>query len=92
MSGQIVSLALAQASRGIPVYIAEEDQEHPVRKAVCAAALGVHTRTVDRYIERGMPQDKGNVRGCWIQAGAHRRFYISRVRQWLASPEAVRPG
>lgn len=60
-----------------------EDMERPVKRGEIARAFGVSTRTVDRWVVRGMPQDTPMAYGCWVQVGAHRRFYPSRVRAWL---------
>ncbi len=65
--------------------------ERPVPKKDAARLLGVTTRTIDRWVERGcrmrnlppMPRDTTETYGCWLYAGCHRRFYITRVRQWL---------
>lgn len=60
-------------------------QERPVSRKVIAGRFGVSVRTVDRWVERGMPQarqpDTGE--GCWLQVGYHRRFYPSRVAAWI---------
>lgn len=62
--------------------------ERPVSKKELGEVLGVSTRTIDRWIAIGdrrrgkLPQDTVHRYGCWVQAGCHRRFYVSRVRQW----------
>jgi predicted DNA-binding transcriptional regulator AlpA len=59
--------------------------ERPVSRRDIAELFGVSTRTVDRWVERDhMPQETNGVYGCWIRVGSHKRFYPSRVREWLA--------
>lgn len=61
------------------------EREVPVRRVVLVRELGVHPKTVDRWVSRdGMPEDTLDQRGCWMQVGAQRRFFVSRVRGWLS--------
>lgn len=65
-------------------YSPPERLEPPVSRCRVAALFGVCPKTVDRWVSRDhMPPD-GDRRGCWIMAGAQRRYYPSRVREWLA--------
>lgn len=65
--------------------------ERPVSKKDTASLLGVSTRTIDRWVLHGcrqrglgpMPRDTTSEYGCWMMAGCHRRFYLTRVRRWL---------
>ena len=78
--GDTVSQVIAFPSR----YQPEAVSERPVTKQTVAHVFGVSTRTVDRWVERDrMPHGTPSESGCWIQAGAHRRYYLSRVRAWL---------
>lgn len=61
----------------------ERDDERPVTKQVVAARAGVSTKTVDRWVSTyGLPEERGDGTGCWIQVGAHRRYYMSRCMEW----------
>lgn len=62
----------------------DRDIEQPVPKGAIAKMFGVSVRTVDRWVQRGLPPDDGHRVGAWVQVGAHRRFYPSRVRAWLS--------
>lgn len=64
---------------------ARETWERPVSRKDIAELFGVSTRTVDRWVERdGMPEEIHESYGCWVRSGCHKRFYPSRVREWLA--------
>lgn len=76
--GQVLRLDTGYVPDARPV-------ERPVSKKTIAEMFGVSTRTVDRWVRRdGLPPDDGYRVGAWVQVGAHRRFYPSKVREWLA--------
>lgn len=62
-----------------------EVREAPVSRSRVAVIFGVSCKTVDRWVARDlMPQDTDDQRGCWFMVGCQRRYYPSRVREWLA--------
>lgn len=52
-------------------------------KRELAERLGISTRTVDRWVQQGLPEAKWNEPGAWRQVGSRRRFMASAVMQWL---------
>lgn len=66
--------------------------EKPVSRRDIAELFGVSTRTVDRWVVRdGLPEELHESYGCWVRVGCHKRFYPSRVREWLARHNCMFP-
>lgn len=54
-----------------------------VSKQELAAHLGISTRTIDRWVESGMPEDAFGHPGAWRYIGSRRRFMLDAVLLWL---------
>lgn len=57
-----------------------------VSKKQVAAELGVSTRTVDRWVEYGLPMDTATESGAWRYVGSRRRYKLTAVLRWLDAP------
>lgn len=54
-----------------------------VSKREVAVQLDVSTRTVDRWVCRGLPEEVPGRVGAWVVWGSRRRFRVGACKAWL---------
>lgn len=73
--GQGAQVFRFPVQREAPVQVAPEPW---VSKQTAAAYFEVDTRTIDRWVSRGLPQ-----RSAWDYIDGRRRFKLSLMESWL---------